>query len=199
MTLTDKLTAIATAIRARTGKSALMTLDQMPTEIASIEDHEIEDALLTNALSGEYTNDRVTYISSDALRYRTNMTAINFPNAITLFGRAFHTCTRLVAVNCPKVATINTQAFSNCALVNASFPKIENIGAQVFQSCVNLEWLSFDDITEVPTLSNVNAFQGCSSLEAFYFPDALVAAAKTTTNWSTFEDIILPLSQKPAA
>ena len=36
MALTSKLTAIANAIRAKTGKSALMTLDEMPTEIASI-------------------------------------------------------------------------------------------------------------------------------------------------------------------
>lgn len=37
MALTDKLTAIANAIRAKTGKSDSLTLDQMPTEIDSIE------------------------------------------------------------------------------------------------------------------------------------------------------------------
>ena len=36
MALTDKLTAIADAIRAKTGKNSTMTLEQMPTEIASI-------------------------------------------------------------------------------------------------------------------------------------------------------------------
>ena len=36
MALTDKLTAIGVAIREKTGKSDLLTLDQMPTEIASI-------------------------------------------------------------------------------------------------------------------------------------------------------------------
>lgn len=36
MALTDKLTAIADAIRAKTGKSDSLTLDQMPTEIANI-------------------------------------------------------------------------------------------------------------------------------------------------------------------
>ena len=36
MALTDKLTAIANAIRAKTGKNDTMTLEQMPTEIASI-------------------------------------------------------------------------------------------------------------------------------------------------------------------
>ena len=37
MALIDKLTAIANAIRSKTGKSATLTLDEMPTEIASIE------------------------------------------------------------------------------------------------------------------------------------------------------------------
>lgn len=36
MALTDKLTAIADAIRAKTGKTESLTLDQMPTEISSI-------------------------------------------------------------------------------------------------------------------------------------------------------------------
>ena len=36
MALTDKLSAIGVAIRAKTGKTDLLTLDQMPTEIASI-------------------------------------------------------------------------------------------------------------------------------------------------------------------
>lgn len=36
MALTDKLDAIADSIRAKTGKTALMTLDEMPAEIASI-------------------------------------------------------------------------------------------------------------------------------------------------------------------
>lgn len=37
MALTDKLTAIANAIRKKTGKSEKLTLDQMPTEIESIQ------------------------------------------------------------------------------------------------------------------------------------------------------------------
>jgi hypothetical protein len=37
MALTDKLTAIADAIRAKTGGTAALTLDQMPTEIANIQ------------------------------------------------------------------------------------------------------------------------------------------------------------------
>lgn len=37
MALTDKLSAIGSAIREKTGKTDLLTLEQMPTEIAAIE------------------------------------------------------------------------------------------------------------------------------------------------------------------
>ena len=37
MALTDKLSAIGNAIRAKTGKTDKLTLDEMPTEIESIE------------------------------------------------------------------------------------------------------------------------------------------------------------------
>lgn len=36
MALTDKLTAVADAIRVKTGKNNKLTLDEMPTEIISI-------------------------------------------------------------------------------------------------------------------------------------------------------------------
>ena len=41
MALTDKLTAIAEAIRSKTGKTDSMTLAQMPEEIASISGEEL--------------------------------------------------------------------------------------------------------------------------------------------------------------
>ena len=56
MALTDKLSAIGVAIRAKTGKSDLLTLDQMPTEIASISggsDPVIESLEIT--ANGTYT------------------------------------------------------------------------------------------------------------------------------------------------
>lgn len=57
MALTDKLTAIADAIRAKTGKSNTMTLDEMVTEISSI----------SGGGSGEVDNKR--YFVKDTKKY----------------------------------------------------------------------------------------------------------------------------------
>lgn len=51
MALTDKLTSIADAIRAKTGKSATMSLDEMPTEIASISGGGLETATVNITFS----------------------------------------------------------------------------------------------------------------------------------------------------
>ena len=53
MALTDKLTAIANAIRAKTGKSDSLTLDQMPTEIEGI----------TGGGGGSSADERVKYVT----------------------------------------------------------------------------------------------------------------------------------------
>jgi hypothetical protein len=50
MALTNKLTAIANAIRAKTGKTEPLTLDQMPTEIASISGGGSSGGLLTGEI-----------------------------------------------------------------------------------------------------------------------------------------------------
>lgn len=67
MALTDKLTAIADAIRGKTGKTAGLTLEQMPTEIANIQsggssgdgsprviDHMVNIAARVSVESGAY-------------------------------------------------------------------------------------------------------------------------------------------------
>lgn len=108
MALIEKLTAIANAIRSKTGKSATLTLDEMPTEIASIETSsgggtEDLDAVLTEqealiaelkstlqgkAVGGEVKPDpskdyqRVASITNDSDSYFiTDVIADNFTGA----------------------------------------------------------------------------------------------------------------------
>lgn len=56
MALTDKLTAIANAIRAKTGLTATMTLDQMPEKIAAISGSPIVDDSLENTVQYRQMN-----------------------------------------------------------------------------------------------------------------------------------------------
>ena len=55
MALTDKLTAIADAIRAKTGETGEMTLEQMPAKIYE-PPYTVVEALLQDYRSGEQTS-----------------------------------------------------------------------------------------------------------------------------------------------
>ncbi len=111
MALTNKLRAIGNAIRAKTGKTDELTLDQMVTEIAGIagiegeggnltEYSEAEDAIISGTISS-YTNSRVTSVGQGAFAFASTLTTVSFP-AVTTIGRsAFQSCTSLTAASFP--------------------------------------------------------------------------------------------------
>lgn len=74
MALTDKLTAIADAIRAKDGTTGTMTLDQMPDAIAGIE-------------TGDYiTQDSIpSYVKNEAMEAAAKVRAVQNANTLTFF------------------------------------------------------------------------------------------------------------------
>ena len=97
MALTDKLTAIGNAIRAKTGKSGKLTLEQMVTEIGSIGGsslmlyaggYEFSVTGGWSAVSGTLTKNvsELAYYSGTAnsIRYATTVNAIDFSGYKTL-------------------------------------------------------------------------------------------------------------------
>lgn len=91
----------------------------------------------------------------------------------------------------------NQSMFYNCAkLKTATLPStISNIRSFTFRACVVLEEVIIEATTP-PTLGS-GAFQDCRALTSIYVPDASVEAYKTASNWSTYANIIKPISQRP--
>lgn len=75
MALTDKLTAIADAIRAKDGSTATMTLDQMPEKIAAI-------TTADNIVHGDIPD----YIKAAALEVAKKVRAVQTPESITFIA-----------------------------------------------------------------------------------------------------------------
>lgn len=126
MALTNKLSAIGNAIRNKTGKSGLLTLDQMPSEIASIQ------TATVNEVFKEYVEGTLTKLDANDLAGITKikgecftseaLTHVIIPSSVQVIEySAFLNNSTLVAVEIgSNVASIENSAFSNC-------PKLKGI------------------------------------------------------------------------
>lgn len=133
MALTNKLTDIADAIRNKTGKTDLLTLEQMPIEIESIQGGGGSDSTFTALMNGETTvfhdsgitkiKDYTFYGGNNALqRY---MTEVDLPNLITIGNYGFYYQSKIKNVNFPKVETIGQ--YGLCYNLNLQELKLPSI------------------------------------------------------------------------
>lgn len=161
MALTDKLSAIGDAIRAKTGKTATMTLDEMPTEIASIETGggggELDD-LLTNKLTA--LNSNATSIRQFAFRGATGLKSVNLPKATSIATNAFYG-SNITSVNLPLVKSIGDNAFTNCGqLPSIVLPSLTSGSSYMLRYCYKLLTVDLHVLTNIVA----NMFGDCRRL-----------------------------------
>ena len=150
MALTDKLVAIADAIREKTGKTDKMTLNQMAVEIDEIAsgNTEVEDALLTRTLTS-YENDRITELGRYGLQGMFLLETVSLPNLVKTPIDAFADCKALKHVSLPKYTGLQGGArmFSFCsALTDDSFdiPNLIQTNAWDFRECTGLTKVPYE-------------------------------------------------------
>ena len=225
-TINEKMTAIANAIRSKTGKEDKLTLEQMATEIEGIQtggescDHAMEDSLVARN-STEYVNNSVESIGYQAFRYYGSLKRcsfanvktvssyafsecdaleqINIPNAITLGGRMIGGCSSIKTLHLPKVTTLADYALAQSGLVKVKFDAITRIAPKTFAACSNFETLILATPTLV-TLANVSAFDNtliANGTGYIYVPKALIEDYKVATNWITFANQFRAIEDSP--
>lgn len=167
------LTSIANAIRTKGGTSASLTypsgfisaINNIPTGGST----DIEDGMITRAISGVYENSRVSTIGSYAFYYCTSLTTASFPNASYIYTYAFYSCTSLTTISFPVVKNVSAYAFRYCSsLTVANFPSALGISSFAFANCYKLTMASFPNATDIQS----NAFASCSALANISFPSA---------------------------
>ena len=163
-----------------------------------------------------------TQVSNYAFYADTLLTTVSLPAATSIGTYAFYGCSALTTVSLPAATSIGNYAFQNCpALTTADFPLVTSISTYAFQSCTSLTTADFPLVTSI----SAYAFRSCSALTSLtlsknkvatlsgtnallntpiatgtghiYVPDNLVDQYKTATNWNTYANQILPISQKP--
>lgn len=115
MALTDKLSAIGDAIRIKTGKTDLIPLDQMPTEIESVWDAGYKEAYNAMKLAVDMSdvtyrfNEKVTSYPSNWYRMNLNFTDANGVayNQISTFTSSVKINIRYTTVSGSYIAAYN--------------------------------------------------------------------------------------------
>ncbi len=144
--------------------------------------------------------DNLTSIGSYAFYYCSNLALTSLPSGITSIGScAFYYCENLVLTSLPSgVISIPSNCFYRCMSLTEMTLNgdIESIGNYAFGYC-DLTKLVMPNVTSVPTLSS-NAFSNtiiAGGTGYIYVPDTLVDSFKSETNWSTYADQILGVSE----
>lgn len=193
MALTNKITAIANAIRNKTGETGTMTLDQMPTKIASIPTTTVTGTNKTAEIASktvtEITETDLAGISAigDSAFYKCNkLTTVSLPRPlITIGSNAFESCTALTTINFkqpswelePCAYHINYMAFAYCSgLIKVKLAKTAPytrnttyIGQRAFYYCSKLQKIYLPENVKI----SKEAFYGCSALTDIYYEGTL--------------------------
>ncbi len=130
MALIEKLSAIGNAIREKTGKEELLTLDAMPGEIAGIETGggTNENELIEGLAADTWPTGNITLTGSsikNAPFKAKPITSIVMPNVTDIPASGFQGCKQLQSVEAPEATTIGDSAFYDCSsLGELTFPKV---------------------------------------------------------------------------
>lgn len=208
----SSLVALADAIRAKTGNSESLTLQQMADDVASIQIGTTDNLVYNIAGTlTEYSNDLVTKIRDyafyqcsgltsvsfpscksigySAFYYCTSLKNVSFPTCTSISSGAFYGCGSLASINFPACTSIGSSAFANCGkLVSAEFPVCTRVENSAFANCPKLNQISF------PTCSSIGsyAFASCVSLDNVYLPSIKTINTNTFANCSFLTHVDFP-------
>ena len=175
MALTDKLTAIAHAIRGKTGKSGTLNLEQMASEIAGIKTEPVlQDKTVTengtvtadsgyDGLGTVTVNVEASGGGDDLARAMVNATITTYvDDEITAVrDSAFLNCSELLTVNMPNVTHLPNNVFKDCTkLAQVNVPNLKTMWASVFMRTA----LEEIDLNQVQQITN-NVFYGTKTLK----------------------------------
>ena len=183
MALINKLTAIADAIRAKTGGTSQLSLDEMATAIAGIEtgggatEPYVEETYINNADLRTAKLVGYTFVRDNMFKYCKNLGSVYLPNSVTWIGASsFYECSNFTAITFPSnLDTIKRYAFYNNYLKNLTFPSsLTTLDDGAFCNCTHLISVTFEG---TPTTIYNTVFKSCTNLATINVPWAEGAVA----------------------
>lgn len=128
MSINTAMTAIANAIRARTGGTNTLSLADMPDAINSIPDLEpTVIAILERTLTEIDIPEGTTKLVYSCLSGSSKLARVGLPNTLVSIGiHSFRNCTSLTSIDIPaSVTSIDTQSFNGSGLKQITIHKAQ--------------------------------------------------------------------------
>lgn len=189
--LDTALTDIADSIRAKTGKTDPLTIEQMPSEIEGISgggaDHSAEDAIITRSITGTYENDRITTVGKYAFVSCRTLTSANLSKCTELQDYAFSVCVWLTSINAPKLTTLRVGVFNGSGLLTFNGPLVTSVGDSCFQSSSSLTSVSLPLVATIPS----GCLRNCTKLERVDLGAATSIARTAFTDSTALKTLII--------
>lgn len=189
----SKLTALANAIRSKSGGTDTLTIDEMIDSIKAISGSINNDTVvLMGLIEKDITSidipNGVTRIGKSIFESCTNLTSITIPDSVTSIGQsAFSQCSSLTSITLPdSLTSIESNTFNNCrSLTSITIPNgVTRIRDWAFYSCTNLTSVTIGN--SVTSISN-GAFHECKSLATIDFSS--LAIVPTLANANIFNNV----------
>ena len=151
-TLTNFLTDVAAAIKAKKGDNTAIPAANFDTEIANLPSGETDTGVLKSLIDRTAMSIEIpkgtTSIGGYAFYYCTSLTSITIPDSVTGIGEAaFYYCGNLTSITIPDgVTSIGSSAFSGCTgLTSIIIPDgVTSIGGSAFSDCTGLTQINWN-------------------------------------------------------
>ena len=134
--------------------------------------------------------DGVTSISNNIFQYCYSLASITIPDGVKSIGaHTFSYCYSISSIAIPSVVVfIGVYTFNYCySLASITIPDgVKSIDGYAFNYCYGMRYYDFSVCTDIPTLSNINAFTNIPSDCKMLIPSALYDTWKSATNWATY-------------
>lgn len=183
----EAMTALADAIRAKTGKTDKMTAAQMADEIAAMKIGGDENALIDRSISGDYVNNDVKTAGNYCFYSCSRLTSISLPNC-TKVGRYAFGVTMAQSIYVPLCESIGDYAFTYSECTSLSFPVCKSIGVSAFR---NDDKLTTIDLPNCTSIGN-NAFDSDYSLASVCLDACQTVGNSAFSSCTALQSISLP-------
>lgn len=188
MSVNEKMTAIADAIRAKTGGTVALTLEEMATEIESIESGGDSTDTLVEYLCGNYTDivdEKTTALPTYIFAYSNMLTSYVGKCVVKMGVQCFRANSSVTKVDFytdfkedANTYNIPVATFHGCSALTALILRGERVIA----------------LAAISVFTNTPIASGTGYV---YVPFALLEHYKAATNWTTYADKIRAIEDYP--